>query len=143
MIKYLLRTSWCFIVICLAPLVAEEEPYDFVGYHLVASFMECDQSALVDLVGLEKALEEAVIASGAQILGSSKYVFPSNGLTMVFLLSESHASIHTYPEHAACFIDLFTCGHSCDATKFETVLEAYLHPKKVSRQLLLRGDHKS
>lgn len=29
-------------------------------------------------------------------------------------ISESHLTIHTWPEHGAALIDLFTCGDSTD-----------------------------
>ncbi len=127
-----------FVFLCLVPLQSTEYIHEFIGHHFVASYMGCNQEALTDLKGLEAALADAVNASGAKILSSLKHVFPPNGLTMVFLLSESHASIHTYPEYGACFIDLFTCGNSCDASKFEAVLFDYLRPSQFNKQLLLR-----
>lgn len=120
-------------------LISANEPlHDFVGHHFVASYLGCDLEALTDLDSLEKTLEEAVIASGAKILSSTKHIFPPDGLTMVILLSESHASIHTYPEFGACFIDLFTCGHTCDSKPFAEKLEMYLKPKIINKRLLLR-----
>lgn len=131
---------WCFFaLLCCTSIQGEEQAHEFTGHHLVASYMECDYDSLTDLKSLETAMEEAVKASGAKILSSVKHVFPPDGLTMVFLLSESHASIHTYPEYKACFVDLFTCGHTCDASKFDAVLSAYLQPKQTNKQLLLRN----
>jgi S-adenosylmethionine/arginine decarboxylase-like enzyme len=40
-----------------------------------------------------------------------------NGLTGCFILSESHLTFHTYPEHKGCFFDLFTCGTRCQPEK--------------------------
>lgn len=36
-----------------------------------------------------------------------------SGLTGCFILSESHFTFHTYPEHQGCFFDIFTCGTKC------------------------------
>lgn len=120
-------------------LNGNESEYEFVGHHFVASLVGCDKKALTNVEELALTLEKASLASGAKILSSSKYVFPGNGMTMVVLLSESHASIHTYPEFDACFIDLFTCGHNCSAKKFEEVLENYLKPKETNKRMLLRN----
>ncbi len=114
--------------------------YEFVGVHLVASYNDCDEEALCNVERLKEVMEEAARASGATILDSADYLFPPHGLTMVLLLSESHASIHTYPEYKACFIDLFTCGHNCSAERFDEVLRSYLKPKKAHVQKLLRDD---
>lgn len=45
--------------------------------------------------------------------------------TLVYVLSESHLAIHTYPEHGFIAIDLFTCGNTDPAQ-----LESFLHNNK-------------
>jgi S-adenosylmethionine decarboxylase proenzyme len=120
---------------------SEDPIYEFVGYHLIASYLECDLQKLSDLNALKETMQRAVEASGATILEQVDYVFPPNGLTMVFLLSESHASIHTYPEHGACFVDFFTCGRRCSSENFNTVLKEYLCPKTANCSLLYRDQH--
>lgn len=119
--------------------VFAEEEYLFSGKHFFASYLECDSKALADLNGMMDAMDEAVKASGATILAITPHVFPPNAITAVYLLSESHASIHTYPEHSACFVDIFTCGDSCSAEKFDSVLRAYLRPKQVNARHFLRS----
>ena len=123
-----------------ANVKAEDTPdYQFQGYHFLASYSECDLKALSDVEGLAQAMRQAVQNCGATILDSSKWVFPPDGLTMVFLLSESHASIHTYPEHGACFVDLFTCGEKCSAEAFDQSLRAYLKPQVVKDRMIIRN----
>jgi S-adenosylmethionine decarboxylase len=122
------------------PLSAEEEVHEFRGKHLVADYLECDMDALADETKLMQMMLEAVQKCGAQILNHSCYVFPGHGLTMTILLSESHASIHTYPEHGKCFVDLFTCGDKCHHEIFNDCIQAYLKPKKVAEMVLVRDD---
>jgi S-adenosylmethionine decarboxylase proenzyme len=132
----LLTTIIClFSLICLQ---ATESEYQFKGNHFLASYMECDHDALIDLPALREALLSAAQKSGATVLDSVKYEFTGNGFTMVILLSESHASIHTYPEVGACFVDLFTCGDNCSSENFDEALRAYLKPEKVSSRDLIR-----
>lgn len=118
----------------------DENPYDFKGKHFIASYLDCDPLAIANLKNLIQAMDDAVIASGATILDRNHYIFEPNGITMIYLLSESHASIHTYPEHGACFVDLFTCGDSCSEEAFDLALRAYLCPKEVNRRTFLRSD---
>lgn len=47
---------------------------------------------------------------GVTILGSIKHDFPGGGLSGLILLGESHAAIHTWPEHGRAWIELATCG---------------------------------
>jgi S-adenosylmethionine decarboxylase proenzyme len=125
----------------LAPLSADEEVYDFRGKHLVADYLDCDMEALSDEQALMEVMIAAVKKCGAQVLNQSYFVFPGHGLTMTILLSESHASIHTYPEHGKCFVDLFTCGDKCNNHIFNEALTEYLQPKKVTAMVLIRDDN--
>jgi S-adenosylmethionine decarboxylase len=114
------------------------EGYPFIGRHMFASYVGCDAAALRDHAALEATMARAVEASGATRLATARHVFPPDGLTVVMLVSESHASIHTYPEHNSCFIDLFTCGTRCRAEEFEAVLRAYLRPQEADVKVFLR-----
>lgn len=126
-------------LVCTSVCWSNDQEYQFKGTHFLVSYCDCDNSALTNLDQLKESMTAAVEASGATVLDVSSWVFPPSGLTMVFLLSESHASIHTYPEHNACFVDLFTCGENCSAEKFDAVMQAYLKPKTVNHQMLIRN----
>lgn len=128
------------LLFCVTCGAFAEEVYHFSGKHFIASYLECDLKALSDLGGMIEAMNKAVAASGATQLEMNSYVFPPNAVTAVYLLSESHASIHTYPEHGSCFVDLFTCGEKCSAEKFDAVLRAYLQPQKISFRYFQRGE---
>ena len=84
-------------------------------------------------------MDSAVASSGATIRNKIYHVFPPDGLTIVYLLSESHASLHTYPEFGACFVDLFTCGNNCSAKNFDAALRSFLQPKDVNARFFLRN----
>lgn len=120
--------------------ICAEEVYEFSGRHFVASYLDCDPQALCDLERLQQAMDKAVGNCGATILSQNSHVFPPHGLTMVYLLSESHASIHTYPEFGACFVDLFTCGSHCSAERFDAALREYLQPQTVNARYFLRNE---
>ena len=130
--KYWL-SSLCFSLFCVFSLGAKDSPneYEFVGRHLFAQYYDCNIDALQNAKQLTKIMKKASLASGAHILGDIKHKFVPQGFSMIILLSESHASIHTYPEHKACFVDFFTCGNRCIAENFDKVLRKYLQPQRV------------
>lgn len=128
-------------LIFLGNFLFSGEEHKFRGKHFVASYLDCDLRQLSDLEGLTRAMNEAVRASGATILDQTPYVFPPNGLTIVYLLSESHASLHTYPEYGACFVDLFTCGETCSSEQFDEMMRRYLQPKRVNARLFQRDEN--
>lgn len=117
--------------------------FEFAGKHLLASYAECRQEKLTCVPELMECFRRAVIESGATILSEQMHVFPNGGMTAVMILSESHASIHTYPEHSACFVDIFTCGEHCYSACFDKVIRDYLEPQDVSTMLVDRGEKTS
>ena len=44
------------------------------------------------------------------VLGVNDHVFQPHGYTLVYLLSESHLSLHSWPEYNTLKMDLFTCS---------------------------------
>lgn len=56
------------------------------------------------------ALTSGAEAAGATILDVASHKFEPQGLTAMLLLSESHISIHTWPETNYAAVDIFTCG---------------------------------
>jgi len=127
-----------FVVLGMVTNLLAQEVHDFEGKHFIASYLGCDHEALGNIEELIHVMDFAVEASGATILNKTSYVFSPNGLTIVYLLSESHASLHTYPECNACFVDLFTCGDRCTPDGFDTFLRAYLKPQKVNAKFFHR-----
>jgi S-adenosylmethionine decarboxylase len=124
-----------FFLMTTQPALSTQEPYQFYGRHFIAQYCDCDHGALCNTQQLAAAMKAATNASGARLLGIADYKFEGNGYTMVLLLSESHASIHTYPEYNACFVDLFTCGQKCSAEKFDAALRQYLKPKRIDSKI--------
>lgn len=132
---------YCFLLALSVIFSSFTEEYQFCGKHFFSSYMGCNKEALTDIDNLLAAVDEAVKLSGATILDRSHYVFPPlNGITIAYLLSESHASIHTYPEHNAIFVDLFTCGDHCSAKLFDEALRKYFQPEKVSTKQFVRSE---
>lgn len=118
-----------------------ETDYKFFGKHYLASFIDCDSKSLLDIDGLKKAMINGINKSGATILSYTEKIFDNGGYTVLFLLSESHCSIHTYPENNALFTDLFTCGYTCDYKFYQKTMIDYLQPKKITSDLVIRDEN--
>lgn len=115
--------------------------YKFFGKHYLASFLDCENDKLIDIEQLKKQMILGIERSGATIISETDKIFPNNGYTSLFLLSESHCSIHTYPENNALFTDLFTCGDKCDYKEYEKTMINYLNPKSVTSTIVLRDEN--
>ena len=59
----------------------------------------------------------AVTEAGATLCEVISHRFTPQGVTVLAMLAESHASVHTYPELGAVFVDVFTCGDEADPVR--------------------------
>ncbi|APE35941.1 S-adenosylmethionine decarboxylase proenzyme [Nocardia mangyaensis] len=113
---------------------------EFTGWHVLAEFGGVDTDLCDDLERLESALRESLVAAGVTICDVVHKKFEPQGVTVLALLSESHASIHTYPESGDIFVDVFTCGTiGAGATKAVDLLRDKLSPKEVRTKVVQRG----
>ncbi|KAB8140262.1 adenosylmethionine decarboxylase [Chloroflexia bacterium SDU3-3] len=117
---------------------ATAPPYAAHGRHLLLTLEGCEPAMLDDLVALEVLVRRAAEATGATVLRQIVHGFAPQGVTALALLAESHASLHTYPEHGAAFWDCFTCGDACDPQRSVAVLVEALRPRHIQRQLVER-----
>jgi len=73
------------------------------------------------------------------VLEVKHHVFKPQGITVIFLLAESHLSIHTWPEDGNISIDLFSCKgfqynikvENCDVNIL-SIIKSFLKPKKIN-----------
>ncbi len=122
--------------------VPNSKQHSFSGRHMLASYFECDEVAIADADLCLKALRDAAAASGVTVVSENVHRFPNGAITAILLLAESHASIHTYPEHRSCFIDFFTCGAG-DIETFDSILKTALKPTHSEINIVERGGDKT
>lgn len=96
--------------------------------HKILSYINCQNNNLTII-----EFEKAVKATGATIINSFEYNFNPQGKSILTLLSESHASYHSYPEYRFCYLDIFTCGNM-KIKKFDQYLQKILKPDKVIKK---------
>ena len=78
-----------------------------LGIHVLVELRECDPKRLDDLDFLRETLLFAVKSAGGVIMGESFHRFSPQGVTGILSISESHVSIHTWPEHGYAAMDVF------------------------------------
>lgn len=109
----------------------------FAGKHLIIDLW--DAHGLDDEERIRQAMLDAVKAAGATLLHIHLHTFsPNGGVSGVAVLSESHISVHTWPERGFAAFDVFMCG---DAQPELTVpvLKAAFRPRRVTVDDLKRG----
>ena len=81
-----------------------------LGEHYIFDLSNCNQEVLMDSERAYSLFANAVRSSGLTVVDEGFYKFSPHGFTCFLLLSESHASLHAWPEYGYCAIDLFTCA---------------------------------
>lgn len=88
---------------------------------------------------VEGALSQAVDACQATLLHLYVHDFGNDGgITGVAVLSESHISIHTWPELGYAAIDVFTCG-TCDPYRAIPTFQRRFSPRQIQVSEHQRG----
>ncbi len=81
---------------------------------------------LDDLKHIEKTLKRCVEVAGATLLHIHLHHFtPNGGVSGVAVLSESHISIHSWPEADYAALDVFMCGDAKPALAIPVLKEAF------------------
>ena len=109
------------------------------GRHLILDLYDCDQALLDNYEELERLLQVALNMAGAKILRMFGEKFQPQGVTLLALLAESHASIHTWPELGYAAIDLYTCGDTTNTHRAAEFLKTKLKAKQSEEKELVRS----
>ncbi|MFT4415131.1 adenosylmethionine decarboxylase [Fredinandcohnia humi] len=81
-----------------------------MGRHVISELWGCDFEKLNDMEGIEQTFVQAALKSGAEIREVAFHKFAPQGVSGVVIISESHLTIHSFPEHGYASIDVYTCG---------------------------------
>jgi len=109
-----------------------------IGKHCLLNIQGARKDRLDDLTFLTKLLRDAAVETGATVLDSCSKKFEPQGVTIVILLSESHISIHTWPERGSALIDIFTCGDDVDPFWAVPVINRGLEPERFTVEMINR-----
>ena len=109
------------------------------GRHLILDLYDCDPDILDDYGELQRLLEASLVMAKANILRIIGEKFKPQGVTLLALLAESHASIHTWPEIGYAAIDLYTCGDTTQTHKAAEFLKVKLKAGNSEEKELVRS----
>lgn len=109
------------------------------GIHILMDAYGCPSQLLDAPAWWEELIEGALVESGIGVLHRHFHRFDPHGLTGIFLLSASHLSVHTWPEHGYAAIDIFTCSPEAATECVMERLRCGLPHKEMSFRKLCRG----
>ncbi len=81
----------------------------YLARHITIDYHECDNNILLNKELLESTLIKSAKVIWATIISSHFHNFEPQWVSWVVILSESHFTIHTWPEYNYAAIDMFAC----------------------------------
>ena len=110
-----------------------------LGWHWLVDFYQCSHLPTEPSV-LEAILIKAAELAGATVVQSCFHQFSPHGLSGVVVIAESHLAAHTWPEHQAMCIDLFSCSPKINVQVAIDFIAEKIQAGKVDCRNLKRGD---
>jgi len=81
------------------------------GLHILAKFSTNNLTTLSTSSGSRLFFDEIIGKYGLQKVGEVYHDFDGGGFTAVVCLTESHLSIHTWPEYSLATFDIFLSNY--------------------------------
>lgn len=110
-----------------------------LGRHTLIELHGCSVAALSDLESLRTLMVAAVKQAGGTYVTDVFHHFTPLGVSGVIVISESHVTIHTWPEHGYAAADVFTCSGSFSHSAFSTMMRDGLKARRVEAKTIERG----
>lgn len=112
-----------------------------MGKHLTVDMYGCSFDNLESMDFIKSAMLMSLHNSNMTLLEFTGHKFAAQkGLTAIALLTESHMSIHTYPQLGYAAIDIFCCGDNSHPEKAIATLKKLLKPERMKITNIRRGD---
>lgn len=111
-----------------------------LGSHLILELYDCPAQILDDPRQVSQVMSQAVQVSGATMIKPFFHQFAPQGVSGVIIISESHFSIHTWPEYGYAAVDIFTCGDVIDMDAATEHLRRGFQAGGIQKMMLSRGN---
>ncbi|MFM7099863.1 MAG: adenosylmethionine decarboxylase [Verrucomicrobiota bacterium] len=81
-----------------------------LGHHTLIEFTGCDPGRIDSARRVRRHLLEAAVRARGTVVKAVFHTFSPWGVSGVVVISESHLTVHTWPEHGYAAVDVFSCG---------------------------------
>lgn len=110
-----------------------------IGTHLIVNLYAIqDVDLLSDIWRGKEILHYVIEELNLNIVGETGHQFDPYGYTIAYALSESHLTIHTYPEYEAAYLDIFCCNPNFNPNEALRVLKEAFQTETSSHVIIRR-----
>ena len=97
-------------------------------------YERCAAGCLDSPAPLTRHLRELAKAARLTVVRAVTHRYRPQGITVVLILKESHLVLHTWPEHDAAVLELFSCAPRTPVRKVEALLKRRLRAASSRRE---------
>ncbi|KAL4497401.1 hypothetical protein ABPG72_011336 [Tetrahymena utriculariae] len=83
-----------------------------MGTHIMLDFHNVEKVDLSDEKKIQSIFESALKLTDCNVCDKRVKVFPDGQVSLIFLLSESHMSFHSWPSEKCATVDFYNCGQN-------------------------------
>jgi S-adenosylmethionine decarboxylase len=113
------------------------------GKHMICDIKNIKNKELLnDMNQIKQVLDTICEKENYSILGRLEHQFDPEGITILYLLSESHISIHTFPERDYAALDIYTCREYPDNSVYDKIYEYLVESFQSSQNVPMIIDRK-
>lgn len=115
---------------------------NIVGKQIIIDVKNIESSKLKKVEDVQPLLEKIVEELKLNVVDKCSHQFEPHGATIIYLLSESHLSLHTFVDEGKLTIDLFSCNLGTEFDKIKKIICDYLevHALNINSYHFTRGD---
>ena len=125
----LISLFFIFLIIGLSYLFINNNN---LGYHLIVDIDNINNNKIFSNSFILKLCSDIIKSTNINVLKSLIHKFKPHGLTALYLLAESHFSIHTWPEEKKIRLDLFSCNKNNNFDKAINIIKKNLPESKIN-----------
>jgi S-adenosylmethionine decarboxylase proenzyme len=111
----------------------------FVGVHLLVNVYGVTNIENLEWLTKGKPLLDEIVKNNyLNVVSETGHQFNPVGYSYAYVLSESHFTIHTYPEFSSCYIDIFCCNPSFNTDRAIRIIKQVYQTEQVRHHIIRR-----
>ena len=118
-----------------------------VGKQILIDVKNIDSNKLKTIDMIKPLMEKIIEELKLNVVDECSHQFKKKdnlpyGATMIYLLAESHLSIHTFVDEGKITLDLFTCSLGVETEKIKSIIKDYfeVHSLNIDAHYFTRGN---
>ena len=109
------------------------------GTHMIIDISDIEDNELLKYQStITEILDKIVDRYHLNVVGKAIHQFQPFGVTGVYILSESHLSIHTFVEERKVALDLYTCKTFTETTSIINFIHSFFPNSKIKYKVIER-----